>query len=212
MSTRVASQVALPALLGFLLASCGSRDAAPRAVEERSGSQVEALAVQSGELPTGSVASETRDPQGRLTARGWLCDDRPVGPWIYYYANGRPALRGRYVYGGKPSGPWMAWYEDGTPMSQGEYRRGQRDGVWTFYYPNGRATAKGRYREGQRDGRWMVWHANGQRAAMGSFQEDQPIALWRGWREDGEPLAAVSHRQVDSSFPQLPAHLQPPAR
>jgi antitoxin component YwqK of YwqJK toxin-antitoxin module len=60
-----------------------------------------------------------------LIAKGSYTDDRPDGPWIFYYPNGQKKEEGHFKNGNRV-GIWAEWYEDGDLMWKGLWENGKR--------------------------------------------------------------------------------------
>ena len=156
-----------------------------------------------GALPPGTTISETRYPDGSLQAQGFLCGGRPVGPWRYWFADGKPSMAGDYVYGGIQHGLWTVWDRGGSRLQHGRYHRGVEVGEWWYWHDSGQPQMHGTYHEGMKEGEWTSWHPNGAKASQGSFMEGRPAGRWYHWDEAGQILnASIHHHPIGSQPPE----------
>lgn len=200
----------IPALAATLIiGGCGSRDAAPEntgdADKKTPASAVEQVSVSPldervlATLPKGSKPYVETWPGGQPRARGFICDDKLVGPFEYGYESGRLRSKGTYVYGQLEDGEWTHWYPSGLKQMQGSYRRGKRHGPWTFWHPTGNKAAEGDYDADRRLGEWRSWHANGRAASHGWFERDTRVGRWSYWDENGEDAGYMVERDTERS-------------
>lgn len=100
---------------------------------------------------------------GKYESLGRYENERPVGKWENYHANG--LLESEVYYGNgsftrvvfdslgnqqvaNGNGKATTWYSNGVIKEEGEYVEGRKQGTWLGYYPSG----KGHYQEFYRDG------------------------------------------------------------
>jgi len=145
------------------------------------------------DLPPGSRPHHSLWDNGNARAQGYLCDDLPVGDWVYWHRSGQPAMHGHYVYGGKQHGLWRTWHENGTHRSEGQFLFGVEHGEWAYWLATGRPTMRGRYHEGEKHGLWTSWHPGGVRASEGVFYRGERVGRWRFWDESGRELEPVQY-------------------
>lgn len=162
------------------------------AIADQGAVELEPVAV--ADLPAGSTWQEARDASGTLVGIGWVCDDRPVGPWRYYHPDGSLALAGTYLYGGRRTGAWISYRPGAGPEAEIGYELDERQGPYRAWYPSGQEQVRGFHLAGQRSGRWVSWHANGQRASDGHYLRGRRVARWRFWHESGRALHGVDYR------------------
>lgn len=86
-----------------------------------------------------------------------------VGPWRWFYPDGRPKAQCRYVAG---RGGYTAWTEDGALLMQGQLDDAKRTGAWTEYFPSGQKAIEGEYVEDRQHGWWTYWREGEPQPAM----------------------------------------------
>lgn len=145
----------------------------------------ELMSQELGDLPPDAEPVENHYPEGGLQARGYISDQRPVGPWIYYHPNGSLSMRGDYIYGGRRDGRWVLYDPDGTRRSFGNYNKGREHGEWWYWFSNGILQMRGHYVNGVRDGLWTTFHRNGVRSSEGQYDMGQRTGTWRYWDNSG---------------------------
>ncbi len=169
----------------LLLTACGSRSAkkdqavVPESIAE--GNTTSDLS----KMPHGTKPYEERTKDGKLRARGFLCDGKPIGAWSYAYDNGQKRCQGTYLYGGIRSGEWTYWWPNGRAHSTGDFVQGHEQGEWKYWHDNGTTAAQGSFSRGTRVGAWRSWHENGVAESDGAYIDganaaDDVLGRWRG--------------------------------
>jgi len=175
--------------IALLAAGCRQErqvEITPAVAADREGHIESTGVIDVEDLPAGSTEVVHRYPDGTISARGWMVDDEPVGPWVYFHKNGRVAMVGSYLYGRREHGPWTYRYENGRVASRGSWNYGEKQGEWRYYHENGTLAAKGDYSEGERMGVWRAFHANGERMAKGPFDKGERSGPWRHFDRRGD--------------------------
>ncbi|MCP3916958.1 MAG: hypothetical protein GY711_15525 [bacterium] len=119
-------------------------------------------------------------PDGTQRARRRFEDDRPVGEWRTWHADG--TLRSEYRYPVPSGTSTMAFYHPGGAKSAaGPALDGVREGQWTYWYPSGTVRQKGPYEKGRKRGAWVLYHPSGSLEARGRFEDDRRVGKWELW-------------------------------
>ena len=176
-----------------LIAACGGRtakeDLVPAPVTIAETNDDERLA----HMPKGTKHYEERTESGKLRARGFLCDEKPIGAWSYAYENGQKRCEGTYLYGGMETGRWAYWWPNGRTHAEGDYAKGHEHGTWKYWHDNGVLAAEGAYVHGKRVGAWRSWHENGAAESEGAFRDDARIGHWYYGDSEGEDAGRVTY-------------------
>lgn len=69
---------------------------------------------------------------GKLTAYGFMENNKNVGTWEYYYENGQIESVGEFK-DDIPIGKWIWYYQNGQKKSEGIYLNGLPEGKWIKY-------------------------------------------------------------------------------
>ncbi len=147
-------------------------------------------------LPKGSIPYEERFPGGGVKSSGYLCDGKPIGPWVMSWEKGGKRSEGSYLYGGLRDGDWTYWFENGGTSARGAYQRGQEHGAWEYWHESGAKAMEGTYVRGEKEGEWQSWHDDGAKASQGRFARDQRVGRWEFWNENGSTAGAVGYQQA----------------
>jgi antitoxin component YwqK of YwqJK toxin-antitoxin module len=158
-------------------------------------SDLPALEVQLEGYPPGTTVHQSRYPDGKPLAEGFLNQDRPIGPWRYWHPGGILAAQGTFLQGGRKHGEWVSWNDVGIRISKGTYDTGKEVGEWRYWYPNGRPSMKGPYILGQRHGAWQHWHPTGAKASQGDYIRDRQVGRWLQWDIKGQPLSDIGYQR-----------------
>ena len=77
-----------------------------------------------------------KEQSGEVVSEGEYRNDKQVGEWISYYANGKMAFKGSFK-GGYPDGEHLYYYPNGRLRERQQYSGGIRHGVWKKYLDTG---------------------------------------------------------------------------
>jgi antitoxin component YwqK of YwqJK toxin-antitoxin module len=199
-----ARRLVLPSLVVLFLAACGRNEelVVVQQIDVTNDGRILAVdLIDPAALPTGSIKRELLNDQGRLQFRGWICDDKPVGPCVYYHPNGVPAQLGSYRYGGRKDGEWYAYYPSGHLQSIANYDGDTLHGAYEDYHDNGRQHNLGRYYRGQRSCSWQTFYDNGQLMNIGGYRDGQPFGLWVHFTADGTLVNRTNYNQPGNTAP-----------
>ncbi|MFH1037649.1 MAG: hypothetical protein V1789_03135 [PVC group bacterium] len=124
---------------------------------------------------------------GRKMMEGEFRDGDRVGEWSYWYNNGIREKKGSFDEYGRRTGFWKFWYKNGLDWKEGWYEAGVENGPWTYRYDDrdGQNRQEGRYARGKPDGPWTYWYENGRKRREGEYRNGWENGRWRSWYEDG---------------------------
>ena len=69
---------------------------------------------------------------GKLTAYGFMENNKNSGTWEYYYENGQIECVGEFK-DDKPIGKWFWYFDNGVKKYEGFYQKGLPEGKWMKY-------------------------------------------------------------------------------
>ena len=130
--------------------------------------------------------------EGIRLAEGIIKQNRPHGPWKFFYKFGGLRAEGHYK-AGLLDGRWRYFFHNGQVERLEEYRLGMLDGQYMRGYANGQEAVQGQMSLGVRTGLWRTWYENGQMESEGKFAEDQPEGDWRFWDLQGTLLRHLEY-------------------
>ncbi len=145
-------------------------------------------------LPKGSRPYEERFSGGGIKASGYVCDGKPIGPWVMSWDKGGKRSEGAYLYGGLRDGDWTYWFENGRTSAKGSYERGKEHGGWEYWHETGAKAMEGDYFRGDKEGEWQSWHEDGSKASSGRFARDKRVGHWDFWNQNGSSAGAVGYQ------------------
>ena len=133
---------------------------------------------------------------GRKRAEGNFTGGKRTGDWTYWYDNGIRSRRGAYNERGEEEGRWDDWHKDGLDLKGGVYRDGRKDGHWLYHYHKLGWTKEreGSYRADREDGPWVFWYEDGRKKKEGSYRDGLEEGPWTFWYEDGRKKCEGSFR------------------
>jgi len=133
---------------------------------------------------------------GRKREEGTFTEGTKTGEWTYWYDNGIRRRQGAYNERGEKQGRWDYWHRDGLAWKGGEYRDDRKDGHWIYHYHKLGWTKEreGSYRDDREDGFWVFWYEDGRKKKEGSFREGLEEGPWTFWYEDGGKKCEGSFR------------------
>jgi antitoxin component YwqK of YwqJK toxin-antitoxin module len=163
-----------------------------------------------GLCPAGATLTRLPDPvlDGGTAALCRTAQGQADGPVTLTYDGTRPRLEGRFEKN-RPVGPWTWWYPDGKKRASYAYAQAGLEGAFETWHPNGKAhwrvtfqngVPQGPVRElrddgtkryeglfvtGRRGGTWTAWYRTGVKAAEGHYQDDKPTGRWTAWGKNG---------------------------
>lgn len=94
------------------------------------------VVIASGSYFEGLKSGKWHEVSGGVTSEGEYRNDRQVGEWTSYYANGKPAFKGTFK-GGYPDGEHLYYYPNGRLREVQSYSGGIRNGVWKKFLDTG---------------------------------------------------------------------------
>jgi antitoxin component YwqK of YwqJK toxin-antitoxin module len=86
--------------------------------------------------------------KGEYAVHGFLKNNKNVGPWKYYYSNGRLESQGNFK-DDQPHGEWIWYFENGNIRTIGLYVDGKSEGTWRTFDESGRVTSVTKYKNGE---------------------------------------------------------------
>lgn len=152
-----------------------------------------------------------RDSEPIVLATEAYCttvDHQKVGPWIFWYSDGRPKAETTWRNGQKEGlrrawgpdgklreeehfsaglldGPSRKWNERGTKVEEITYRADKRHGLCQWWYDTGKPKAKERYLNGSRFGITQSWYEDGQAKERVSYSQGKHDGLAEFWYASG---------------------------
>ena len=92
--------------------------------------------IASGAYFEGMKTGTWKEQSGEVVSEGEYRNDKQVGEWVSYYANGKLAFKGSFK-GGYPDGEHLYYYPNGKIRERQQYSGGIRNGLWRKYLDNG---------------------------------------------------------------------------
>lgn len=92
--------------------------------------------IASGAYFEGMKTGTWKEQSGEVVSEGEYRNDKQVGEWVSYYANGKLAFKGSFK-GGYPDGEHLYYYPNGKLRERQQYSGGIRNGLWRKYLDNG---------------------------------------------------------------------------
>ena len=92
--------------------------------------------IVTGSYFEGMKTGRWHEQSGDVLSEGEYRNDRQVGEWISYYANGKVAFKGSFK-GGYPDGEQYFYYQNGRLREIQSYSGGIRHGVWKKFLETG---------------------------------------------------------------------------
>ncbi len=92
--------------------------------------------IASGSYFEGMKTGKWKEQSGEVVSEGEYRNDKQVGEWVSYYANGNLAFKGSFK-GGYPDGEHLYYYPNGKLRERQQYSGGIRNGLWRKYLDNG---------------------------------------------------------------------------
>ena len=102
--------------------------------------------IASGSYFEGLKSGKWKEVSGGVTSEGEYRNDRQVGEWTSYYANGKPAFKGSFK-GGYPDGEHYYYYQNGRLREVQSYSGGIRNGIWKKYLDTGEMFFEEKYEQ-----------------------------------------------------------------
>ena len=100
----------------------------------------------SGSYFEGLKSGKWREVTGDVTSEGEYRNDRQVGEWVSYYANGKLAFKGTFK-GGYPDGEHCFYYPNGRLREIQSYSGGIRNGTWKKFLDTGEMFFEEKYEQ-----------------------------------------------------------------
>lgn len=113
----------------------------------------------------GKDRPEAGVPASGKVEEGKYIDDRKEGIWVKYHEDGvTPKLKGTYV-NNRPMGSYTTYWANGKVKERGVYVKGMQQDSLTRYYENGQVMYAANYNNatGKEDGKVTYYFANGQK-------------------------------------------------
>ena len=104
------------------------------------------MVIASGSYFEGLKSGKWHEVSGGVTSEGEYRNDRQVGEWTSYYANGKPAFKGSFK-GGYPDGEHYYYYQNGRLREIQSYSGGIRNGVWKKFLDTGEMFFEEKYEQ-----------------------------------------------------------------
>ncbi len=104
------------------------------------------MVIASGSYFEGLKSGKWKEVSGGVTSEGVYRNDRQVGEWTSYYANGKPAFKGSFK-GGYPDGEHYYYYQNGRLREIQSYSGGIRNGVWKKFLDTGEMFFEEKYEQ-----------------------------------------------------------------
>lgn len=130
----------------------------------------------------GAVTLTWDGTRPRLTGR--FEENRPVGAWTWWHANGKK--RASYGFAeGLPTGAWETWHPNGKTQWQVSFQDGAPHGPAREFREDGSKRFEAAFTSGQRSGAWTAWYRSGAKAGEGAYAADRPAGHWTVWWKSG---------------------------
>lgn len=120
------------------------------------------------------------DAEGNISAVGELSDT--VNDWKYFYPNGQLKTEGKVINGEK-QGIWRSYHENGELKSKGTYHNGLKNGKWEYFYESGVQRAEAVYDNGT--GTYKELYPNGAIKMRGTIVNGESEGNWTYFYPDG---------------------------
>lgn len=123
---------------------------------------------------------------------GKYTDSKKVGPWIEYYANGKP--KNKIVFeNGRPNGYAIMYHENGKIREEGMWKNNRWVGDYKMYYDNGQVMQEFKFNAtGKREGPQKYFYENGQVMIEGDWKEGKESGIVKEYYENGDIKAEKS--------------------
>jgi len=123
---------------------------------------------------------------GTWRYQGQFKDDKPVGDFTYFYANG--AFSAVLTYDAALGDTVKArhYHERGTMKGEGFYVDKKRVGLWKFYDFEEILSAEEHYKDGKKHGNTRVYFFTGTLAAEQGWKMDVKHGVWKEYYADGQ--------------------------
>ena len=148
---------------------------------------------------------------GKLRYEGTFKDGRPIGPFTYYYPDGRPEATTDHLPDGRTATALM-YHPNGRIKAKGLYREQKKDSLWQYYSQEqmlileetyahdvlngpqrsyfaatGKPVEETTYTMGRRNGPWQRWYDNGMIWSKGTYRDDNLHGDYQMNYPDGRP-------------------------
>ena len=150
----------------------------------------------------GGVAALCRTAEGRLDGpvtlsydakrprlSGRYSQNRPVGPWTWWYPDGTKRASYGFVvegnYSSVPTGAFETWHPNGKPHWSVTFQNGAPLGPVREQRADGTKRFEGAFAGGRRSGVWTTWYPGGAKAGEGHYEADKPAGRWTVWEKNG---------------------------
>ena len=125
-------------------------------------------------------------PTGELKATGTYKNGKKVGPWVYYFINGKIEQQGIYTNNGQPNGNWKWYFDNGNLLREENYNNGILEGETVEYDEAGKLITKGQYVDGQKEDLWE--YELGNYKEVGKYKSDQRDGIWKHYYQPSGKL------------------------
>ena len=102
--------------------------------------------IVTGSYFEGLKSGKWHEQSGGMVSEGEYRNDRQVGEWVSYYANGKLAFKGTFK-GGYPDGEHYYYYQNGRLREIQSYSGGIRNGVWKKFLETGELFFEEKYEQ-----------------------------------------------------------------
>jgi antitoxin component YwqK of YwqJK toxin-antitoxin module len=114
-------------------------------------------------------------PNGQLRYTGAFKDDKPVGEFRHFDAEGKLTTVQRHAGDGRISRA-EHFHSNGQPMARGKYVGQEKDSTWNYYAEDGSLRKVERFAQGQLEGEQVAYYPGGQVAE----REERKAGLLHG--------------------------------
>jgi antitoxin component YwqK of YwqJK toxin-antitoxin module len=109
---------------------------------------------------------------GKTRYRGTFKDGKPIGKFLYWYANGEPQTVLTYSVKGHEA-HCITYGPDRVPSARGKYVDQLKDSTWVFFDYEGRTRSKNNYKDGLLDGEQITYNYKGKLMEVALYKDDK---------------------------------------
>ncbi|MBT6029213.1 MAG: hypothetical protein HOH13_02820 [Crocinitomicaceae bacterium] len=121
---------------------------------------------------------------GKTRYKGQFEDDKAVGVFYYWYADGSPQSILSYI--GKAHVAYCKIYGiDGNIAATGKYIDQMKDSTWLYYDYQGRLRSKNNYNEGLMEGEQVTYSYKGKIVEIIDYYDDKKHGEWVQFYDNG---------------------------
>lgn len=166
---------------------------------------LQAIGMEEGELDVGPY--EYYYPNGRLQARGYFSNKGvKEGDWYYYHDNGQLKSIQSHNEEGNVRGKIISYLPTGNVTSIGNYKNGKLNGFWEWYYPCGNLKEQYPYENGIGNGNGKVLYSTSELKTENTVESDIMQGPYVNYYKSGNIKSSFNYENGEISGEYISHH------